>query len=92
VFPSEVESVLRTHENIAEASVFSIVNNGVDICGCGWIIFKDKTIKTTVEELQAMCGKRVLEHVKFVDDYPTNENGKVVKLEMARLYRQELNL
>lgn len=92
VFPSEVESVLRTHENIADASVFSINNNGVDICGCAWVILKDKTKMTTVEELQAMCGKRVLEHIKFVDDFPLSEIGKVLKIKMSRLYQLELGL
>lgn len=93
MFPSEIESVLRTHENVAEASVFSIKNDqGLDLCGCAWIILKDKKKKTTIEEIQAMCGKKVLENVKFVDDYPLNSNGKINKLEMASIFKTELEL
>lgn len=90
VFPSEVESVLRSHENVADAHVFSIVENQVDKYGCAWTILKDKSKPTSVEELQAMCGKRVIEFVKFVDDFPVSENGKVLKIEMSRLYQLEL--
>lgn len=92
VFPSEVESILRSHENIADAHVFSIVENQVDKYGCAWIMLKDKQKPTSVHELQSLCGKRVLEHVKFVDDFPVSENGKVLKTEMARLFKLELGL
>ena len=93
VFPSEVEANLRKHENIIDANVFSITNGqGVDLCGCAWIVLKDKSKKPTLGELQAMCSKRVLQYIKFVDDFPTNENGKTSKIEMSRLYKQELNL
>lgn len=92
VFPSEVESVLRSHENVADAQVFSIVENQVDKYGCAWVILKDKNGSTSVKELQAMCGKRVIEYVKFVDDFPVSENGKVLKTEMSRLFKLELGL
>lgn len=92
IFPSEVESVLRAHENIADVHVFSIVENEVDKYGCAWIRLKEKTKPISVEELQSLCGKRVLEYVKFVEDFPISENGKVLKIEMARLFKLELNL
>lgn len=93
MFPSEVEANLRKHENIIDANVFSITNGqGVDLCGCAWIVLKDKSNEPTLGELQSMCSKRVLQYVKFVDDFPTNENGKTSKIEMSRLYKQELNL
>lgn len=91
MFPSEVESTLRTHENVAEASVFSITNEqGLDLSGCAWVILKDKSKPTSVEELQRMCGRRVVENVKFVEDFPLSDNGKVLKIEMSRLYKLEL--
>lgn len=93
VFPSDIESTLRTHENVLDASVFSITDGkGLDLCGCAWIILKDKSETTQVEELQMMVAKRVLQHVKFVEDFPVNENGKTDKKEMARHFRIELNM
>ena len=95
IFPSEVESALRTHENVADASVFSIkTEHGLDLCGCAWVILKDKTRATSIDELRSVCGveRGMIEHIKFVNDFPTSENGKIVKIKMASLYKQELNI
>lgn len=64
----------------------------MDKYGCAWVILKNKSKPTKIEELQAMCGKRVIEFVKFVNDFPVSENGKVLKGEMSRLFKLELNL
>lgn len=93
MFPSEVETSLRDHPNILDANVFSITNNeGLDLCGCAWIILRDKSKEPTIDELQALSGKQVLKYVKFVDDFLMNDNGKTSKIDMSRLFKQELNL
>lgn len=94
-FPSEVESILRTFDNIAEANVFSIGNGKFDIYACAWIILKDKSKHTSVDEIKSFCNKEVkllLNYIKFVDTFPTSANGKVFKSELSSLYKNELNL
>jgi acyl-coenzyme A synthetase/AMP-(fatty) acid ligase len=93
IIPSEIELALRTHENVADANVFSITNSsGLDMCGCAWIILKDKRKNTSIEELKAIVGRKSIDYIKIVDDFPINENGKVVKTEMSRRFKIELNL
>ena len=93
MFPSEVEASLRDHPNILDANVFSIINNeGLDLCSCAWIILRDKSKEPTIDQLQALCGKQVLKYVKFVDDFLMNDNGKTSKIDMSRLFKQELNI
>ena len=93
MIPSEIESILRSHENVADASVFSITNNsGLDIFGCAWIILKDKSKQTDPEELRALSGRKVLDHIKFVDDFLMNENGKISKILMSKSFKSYLNI
>ena len=93
IFPNDIESALRTHANVANASVFSIKNEfGIDLRACAWVILKDEAINTSVEELRSICGSGSIQHIKFVHDFPINENGKICKIKMSNLYKLELNI
>lgn len=95
VFPSEVEAFLRTHENVNEASVFSLSVDGFEKYICAWIILKDETQATTSKDIKSFCdkhlsSKRSPHFVKIVKDFPLGSTGKTLKTEMAKIYKKEL--
>ena len=103
MFPSDLECFLRTsHEAILDANVFSIAKNGYDEYLCAWIILNtnstsdNKEVTLTIGEINQMLRGRIHSNrklfIKIVNDFPTSSNGKVVKKDLARIFKQELNL
>ena len=103
MFPSDLECFLRTsHEAILDANVFSIAKNGYDEYLCAWIILKtnstsdNKEVTITIGEINQMLRGRIHSNrklfIKIVNDFPTSSNGKVMKKDLTRIFKQELNL
>ena len=59
---------------------------------CAWIILKDKTKPISHEKIRYLSGVKHLKYIKFVDNFPIGATGKILKTELTKLYRQELNL
>lgn len=80
--------------------MFSIAINGYDEYLCAWIILEDSgdDNKTSLDEIKKLLQARVHTSrklfIKFVKEFPTGAagTGKVVKKELARMYKEELNL
>lgn len=80
------------HENVFDANVFSINVNGNENRLCAWVILKDKSKIPSVDEMKEICGTMPLKYVKFVNEFIVSSVNKVLKTEMAKIYKKELNL
>ncbi|MGV3729711.1 MAG: AMP-binding protein [Sphingopyxis sp.] len=86
VFPREVEDMLLTHTDVADAQVFGIADARLGEAVCAWVRPREGT-KPDPEELREHCRARlshfkVPRHICIVDDYPMTVTGKVQKFVM----------
>ena len=86
IYPKEIEDFLYTHPKISDVQVIGVPDKdyGEEIMAC--IILKpDETM--TVEEVKEFCLSNMAKHkcpryVDFVDGFPMNAAGKILKYKM----------
>ena len=91
-----MEAVIREHPNVSAVQVFGVKKSDFEDILCAWIILKDPS-KTSLDDLRSFCQKRISvyknpKHIKIVKDFPTSSIGKILKSEMSKIYKQELNI
>ena len=84
VYPAEVEGVLCTHPEIAQAAVVGVPDARLGQVGQAFVVLRSATGLLSAEEIiswsrQRMAGFKVPRSVQFLDELPTNATGKVVK-------------
>lgn len=89
IYPAEIESVLREHVALADASVVGIPDEeaGEAVCACvvlrlGSEVSPD-TLRAFVQERLASYKKP--KHVVYLSDLPRNPSGKVLKKELRSM-------
>ncbi len=87
VYPAEVENVLRKHPAINESAVIGVEDERLGTVGRAYIAVLQSAEKPSVEELEAFCRQRlanfkVPREFVFVDDFPRNATGKILKGEL----------
>lgn len=98
IYPAEVEAFVRTNPLVLDCYCFSVPDERVGEEVAIWIKLRDgNSTMMTKENLLEFCdGKiskfKVPRHVKFVDEFPINANGKVQKFKMTEQTVKELNL
>ncbi len=85
VYPAEIESVLLSHEKIADAGVIGIPSAKWGESPLAAIVPKDESL--TAEEVIEFCkGKlapfKAVKAVEFVTELPRNPSGKILKREL----------
>ncbi len=85
VYPAEIESVLLSHEKIADAGVIGIPSDKWGESPLAAIVPKDESL--TAEEVIEFCkGKlapfKAVKAVEFVTELPRNPSGKILKREL----------
>ncbi|MCL2693493.1 MAG: AMP-binding protein [Oscillospiraceae bacterium] len=99
IYPKEIEDFLYTNPKIRDVQVIGVPDKdyGEEIMAC--IILKDG-IEPTEElktELQQFCLDHIAKHKKpryidFVQDFPMNAAGKILKYKMRETAVEKLNL
>jgi len=90
VYPTEVESVLYQHPAVFEACVFAVPDDQWgEVVGAEVIVKPGQSL--TESELMAFCKSRLAgfkqpRHLKFVDNLPKNQNGKMARREVQTRY------
>ncbi len=95
VFPAEIESVLATHEAIAESSVIGVPD---DRCGelvKAFLVLKPNATRPKTKDLLAFCrGKladfKIPKSFEIIDALPRNPAGKVLKHVLRKPYWEKL--
>ena len=88
IYSVEVENALRRHSSVDEVAVVGVPDPifGEEIKA--YVSLKPDVV-ATVEDLQEHCGGvlanyKVPRYVEFVDDFPRNPTGKILKNELRR--------
>ena len=86
IYPKEIEEFIYTHPKVQDVQVIGVPDKqyGEEICAC--IILKDGETMT-IEEMKAfvlshMAKHKVPKYVDFVDAFPMNAAGKILKYKM----------
>jgi acyl-CoA synthetase (AMP-forming)/AMP-acid ligase II len=90
VYPREIEEVLFTHPEIADATVIGVPSDkwGEDVKA---VVVRKPDSDVSEEAIIAYCGERLAGYkrprsVDFVDALPKNPSGKVLKRELREPY------
>jgi len=89
VYPREVEMAIETHPKVREVSVIGVPDPALTEQVKAFVVLHEKDTLTD-EELKTYLKERLARYkiptlVEFVDDFPRNPTGKVLKKELRRL-------
>ena len=95
IYPKEIEDFIYTHEKVSDVQVIGVPDKqyGEEIMAV--VIKKDNSL--TEEELKAyimanMAKHKVPRYITFVDEFPMNAAGKILKYKMRENAIELLNL
>ncbi len=86
IYPKEIEEFIYTHPNVSDVQVIGVPDEqyGEEIMAC--VILKDNEEMTEAElkqyVLDHMARHKVPRYVDFVDSFPMNAAGKILKYKM----------
>ncbi|XP_059062857.1 uncharacterized protein LOC131855593 isoform X2 [Achroia grisella] len=92
VAPAELESLLRSHPNVADVAVIGVPHDFFGEIPKALVIpRRDTKHKVTPEELQEFVASKVapfkrIEEVLFVKEIPKTSSGKILRRELKKLY------
>ncbi|MBE6948926.1 MAG: AMP-dependent synthetase [Ruminococcaceae bacterium] len=96
IYPKEIEEFIYTHPKVSDVQVIGVPDKqyGEEIMAC--IILKPDE-EMTVEEMKKyvldhMARHKVPKYIDFVDFFPTNAAGKILKYKMREQAVEKLNL
>ena len=96
IYPKEIEEFIYTHPQVRDVQVIGVPDKryGEEIMAC--IILKEPG-SMTVEEMTAyikasMARHKVPRYIEFVDNFPMNAAGKILKYKMRQDAAQRLGL
>ena len=96
IYPKEIEEFLYTHEAVKDVQVIGVPDKkyGEEAMAC--IVLQDGS-GVTEEEIRAYCIERLARHkvpryIEFVDAFPMNAAGKVLKYKMREDAAKRLGL
>ena len=96
IYPKELEEFLYTHEAVKDVQVIGVPDKkyGEEAMAC--IVLRDGS-DVTEEEIRAYCIERLARHkvpryIEFVDAFPMNAAGKVLKYKMREDAAKRLGL
>jgi acyl-CoA synthetase (AMP-forming)/AMP-acid ligase II len=89
IYPSDLEAVLRKHEGVADAAVVGVPSKEWGETPVAFVVPRDGA--PAAEELRAWANAQVgktqrLADVRYVDELPRSEIGKVLKRELRERY------
>jgi fatty-acyl-CoA synthase len=88
IYPKELENLLHTHPEIAEAYVCPVPDDRMGQEICAWVSLKDKSKEMTEEDIKSFCQERISyfkvpKYILFVDDFPRTPKGSPQKFLMS---------
>ncbi|MDF1478495.1 AMP-binding protein [Leifsonia sp. H3M29-4] len=95
VYPAEVENVLRQHPAVNESAVIGLDDARLGAVGRAYVaLLHDADPKPDASDLDAFCRARlanfkVPREFVFVEDFPRNATGKIMKSELRELATRE---
>ena len=96
IYPKEIEEFIYTHPGVKDVQVIGVPDKryGEEIMAC--IILKEPGSMTESEMTDyikaSMARHKVPRYIRFVDSFPMNAAGKVLKYKMRQDFAKELGL
>ncbi|MBE6956134.1 MAG: AMP-dependent synthetase [Ruminococcaceae bacterium] len=96
IYPKEIEEFIYTHPAVKDVQVIGVPDKkyGEEIMAC--IILKEGNTLTVDEMLNyikaSMARHKVPKYIKYVDSFPMNAAGKILKYKMRQDAARELGL
>ena len=96
IYPKEIEEFIYTHPAVRDVQVIGVPDKkyGEEIMAC--VILKEPdtvTVEKMTDFIKAsMARHKVPKYIKFVDSFPMNAAGKILKYKMRQDYARELGL
>ncbi len=89
IYPREVEMAIETHPKVREVSVIGVPDPALTEKVKAFVVLHEKDSMTD-EELKTYLQEKLARYkipsfIEFVDDFPRNPTGKVMKKELRRL-------
>ena len=95
IYPAEIESFIRTNDQVFDAYCFGVPDKRIGEEVCLFVKLKPNSTLTKEQLIEYCNGKiayfKIPKHVKFVDSFPINANGKVQKFKMTEQMVKELS-
>ena len=96
VYPAEIENVLYSMEQVAEAAVIGVPDERWGEAGRAVIVWKEGA-DLDLEKIHADCSQSLAkfkwpQHLTFMDALPRNATGKVLKFELRKSVPDKLGL
>ncbi len=86
VYPAEVEKLLSAHPAVAQVAVIGVAEERMGEVGKAFIMLRSGAATTEAELIswarEAMANYKVPRWITFVDAFPTNAAGKILKREL----------
>jgi fatty-acyl-CoA synthase len=96
IYPKEIEDFIYTHPKVKDVQVIGVPSKqyGEEVMAC--VIVKSG-IELTADELKEFCRANMAKHktpryVEFVDEFPMNAAGKIMKFKMREWAVEKLGL
>jgi fatty-acyl-CoA synthase len=87
IYPKEIEDFIYTHEKVRDVQVIGVPDKqyGEEIMAC--VILKEG-VNSTEDEIREyvrshMAKQKTPKYVRFVDEFPMNAAGKILKYKMV---------
>lgn len=90
VYPAEIEAVLKSHPDVAEAAVLGIADERWGEVGCAFLLLRpgaspdEASVRAACEG--ALARYKLPKKILFVEEMPRTGSGKVVKAELRKLF------
>jgi fatty-acyl-CoA synthase len=89
VYPAEVEAVLKSHPDVAEAAVIGVADEKWGEAGLAFVVLRRGGCADEAA-LREICRQGLARYkhpraIRFLDDLPRTGSGKVVKAELRKL-------
>jgi fatty-acyl-CoA synthase len=96
IYPKEIEEFIYTHEKVKDVQVIGVPDEqyGEEIMA---VIIPKEGETITVDEIKTYVKENMAKHktpryVSFVDAFPMNAAGKILKYKMREMAVEELDL
>ena len=96
IYPKEIEDFIYTHEKVKDVQVIGVPDKqyGEEIMAC--VILKEDEVMTEEDMkdfvMKHMAKHKVPRYIRFVDSFPMNAAGKILKYKMREEAIEYLNL
>ena len=96
IYPKEIEEFIYTHDKVKDVQVIGVPDEQYGEEIAAWIVVKDGETITEAEMKQYimdhMAKHKVPRYIDFVDGFPMNAAGKILKYKMREIAVEKYGL